>query len=121
MSMSPERIRQDGSLEPALVTSGDDVAHVARFLPAGASTGRAKDVSDYLLNGVLERCGTTRRGSVSEGLRVTTRLSTDCVGPCVACIALHRLASFEAALISTARARGRNGRHREVPTPGARR
>ncbi len=49
------QIRQDGSLEPALITSGDDVADVARFLPPGASTYRAKDVIDYLLSGVLER------------------------------------------------------------------
>jgi hypothetical protein len=36
------------------VTSGDD-ADVARFLPAGASSYRAKDVIDYLLGSVVER------------------------------------------------------------------
>ena len=47
------QIRRDGSVEPILVTSGDDVAEVARFLPDGASSYRAKDVIDYLLGGVL--------------------------------------------------------------------
>ena len=46
------QIRPDGSLEPILVTSGDDAADVARFLSQGASGYRAKDVIDYLLNGV---------------------------------------------------------------------
>jgi nitronate monooxygenase len=39
----------DGSTEPLLITSGDDAAHVARFLPDGASTYWAKDVIDELL------------------------------------------------------------------------
>ena len=48
------QIRRDGSLEPTLVTSGDDVADVARFLRDGASTYRAKDVIEYLLAEVPE-------------------------------------------------------------------
>ena len=47
------QIRRDGSVEPALVTSGDDVAEVARFLRDGASSYRAKDVIDYLLGGIV--------------------------------------------------------------------
>ncbi len=46
------QIKRDGSLEPTLVTSGDDVAEVARFLPEGASSYRAKDVIDHLLGGI---------------------------------------------------------------------
>lgn len=46
------QIRRDGSIEPILVTSGDDVAEVARFLPDGASSYRAKDVVDHLLGGI---------------------------------------------------------------------
>jgi nitronate monooxygenase len=46
------QIKRDGSAEPIVVTSGDDVADVARFLDRGASTYRAKDVIDYLLSGV---------------------------------------------------------------------
>jgi len=46
------QIKRDGSLEPALVTSGDDVEDVARFLPEGASTYRARDVIDHLLAGI---------------------------------------------------------------------
>lgn len=48
------QIKRDGSLEPSLVTSGDDVAEVARFLPEGASTYPAKDVVEYLLAGISE-------------------------------------------------------------------
>ncbi len=40
---------RDGYVELPLVTSGDDVANVARFLPPGAETYRAADVLDYLL------------------------------------------------------------------------
>ncbi len=47
------QIRRDGSVEPILVTSGDDVAEVARFLADGASSYRAKDVIDHLLGGVV--------------------------------------------------------------------
>jgi nitronate monooxygenase len=43
------QIRRDGSEEPVLVTSGDDVTDVARFVPDGASTYSAKDVIDRLL------------------------------------------------------------------------
>ncbi len=46
------QIKRDGSVEPILVTSGDDVAEVARFLPDGASSYRAKDVIDHLLGGI---------------------------------------------------------------------
>jgi hypothetical protein len=47
-------VREGGSEEPALVTSGDDVAHLARFLPHGATSYRAGDVIDYLLGGRFE-------------------------------------------------------------------
>jgi nitronate monooxygenase len=46
------QIQRDGSPELPLITSGDDVATVARFLPEGASTYTAADVIDYLLAGV---------------------------------------------------------------------
>jgi len=45
------QIKVDGSTEPLLITSGDEAAQVARFLPDGASTYWAKDVIDELLNG----------------------------------------------------------------------
>jgi len=45
--------QREGSVEPNLVTSGDDVADVARFLPEGASTYHARDVIAYLLGGAL--------------------------------------------------------------------
>jgi nitronate monooxygenase len=38
--------------EPLLVTSGDDVAGVARFVPEGADSYTAADVIDYLLAGI---------------------------------------------------------------------
>jgi NAD(P)H-dependent flavin oxidoreductase YrpB (nitropropane dioxygenase family) len=52
------QIHRDGYVEPPLVTSGDDVESVARFLPPGATTYRAADVLDYLLPERLEPAGT---------------------------------------------------------------
>ncbi len=46
------QIKRDGTEEPILLTSGDDVADVARFLPEGADSYRARDVIDYLVGGV---------------------------------------------------------------------
>jgi nitronate monooxygenase len=43
--------QRDGELEKALITSGDDVAHVARFLQPGATSYSALDVIEYLLPG----------------------------------------------------------------------
>ena len=43
------QIQKNGDPEEPLVTSGDDVANVARFLTPGASTYTAADVVQYLL------------------------------------------------------------------------
>lgn len=43
------QIQRQGVVEPMLVTSGDDVAQVAQFLPAGADSYTAADVIRYLL------------------------------------------------------------------------
>ena len=43
------QIRRDGSLEPPLVTSGDDLEHIQTFLAGRAHYG-AGDVIDYLLS-----------------------------------------------------------------------
>ncbi len=43
------QLQQSGEIEPSLVTSGDDVATVARFLPPGQDSYRATDVIRYLL------------------------------------------------------------------------
>jgi nitronate monooxygenase len=43
------QVQQNGYIEPRLITSGDDIAGVARFLRPGAETYRAADVLDYLL------------------------------------------------------------------------
>lgn len=43
------QIQRDGEHERALITSGDDVANVARFLKPGASSYHAVDVIEYLL------------------------------------------------------------------------
>ncbi|HEY9247508.1 MAG TPA: nitronate monooxygenase, partial [Rariglobus sp.] len=40
---------QDGYAEPALITAGNDVAHLARYMPAGAKSYRAADVLRVLL------------------------------------------------------------------------
>ena len=44
--------KRDGTREPILVTSGDDVADVARFLQDGATSYTAANVIEYLLGGV---------------------------------------------------------------------
>jgi nitronate monooxygenase len=44
------QLKRSGELEKPLITSGDDVAHVARFLKPGDSTYKAVDVIAYLLN-----------------------------------------------------------------------
>ena len=49
---------RDGYVELPLVTSGDDVENVARFLRPGAETYRAADVLDYLLPERLLPAGT---------------------------------------------------------------
>lgn len=43
------QVQADGYAELAMVTSGDDVATIARFLPAGAESYGARDVLDALL------------------------------------------------------------------------
>lgn len=48
------QIQRNGEYERPLVTSGDDVADVARFLPPGADSYSATDVIDYLLRDVRE-------------------------------------------------------------------
>ena len=46
------QIQRGDDLEKPLITSGDDVAHVARFLKPGASTYSAVDVLEYLMRDV---------------------------------------------------------------------
>ena len=48
-NIGQEQIRPDGSVENGLVTAGDDLAGIARFLPAGATTYSASDVLKALL------------------------------------------------------------------------
>jgi nitronate monooxygenase len=43
------QVQRNGEIERELITSGDDVADVARFLPPGRDTYSALDVIDYLL------------------------------------------------------------------------
>ena len=43
------QIRKDGSVEPPLITAGDDVSHLARFIPEGQEAYKAEDVIRYLL------------------------------------------------------------------------
>lgn len=52
------QIKKSGELERALITSGDDVANIARFLKPGADSYKAVDVLEYLLRDVK---GTIRR------------------------------------------------------------
>jgi len=46
------QLRADDQVELPLLTSGEDVANVARFLSNGATSYTAADVIDHLLSGV---------------------------------------------------------------------
>jgi hypothetical protein len=54
-----EQTRHDGTREQPLITSGDDVANVARFLGPGAQTYSAAQVIDYLLADVKAAAAVT--------------------------------------------------------------
>ena len=43
------QVRSDGSSEAPIITAGDDVTHIARFLKPGQDTYTAKDVIDYIM------------------------------------------------------------------------
>jgi nitronate monooxygenase len=43
------QVQREGAREPTLITSGNDVADVARFLPSGADSYKAADVIRHLL------------------------------------------------------------------------
>ena len=44
-----EQVQKDGLHEIPMITSGDDVAGIARFLKADSDSYSAQDVIDYLL------------------------------------------------------------------------
>jgi len=46
------QVRCGHHVEPPLVTAGDDLVHIARFLPPGAETYGVTDVLDSLLQDV---------------------------------------------------------------------
>ena len=46
------QVRDGGSTEPPLITAGDDLEAIARFIPAGATSYSASDVIDGLLTPV---------------------------------------------------------------------
>ncbi|MEZ6072684.1 MAG: hypothetical protein R3C10_21085 [Pirellulales bacterium] len=58
------QIQRDGELEKPLVTSGDDVATVARFLPPGAESYTAADVVRELMQDYVAGVGLVREASV---------------------------------------------------------
>jgi nitronate monooxygenase len=49
-NISLGQIQQDGTLEKPLITTGDDVSDVARFLKPGAHSYSALDVIEYLMS-----------------------------------------------------------------------
>jgi hypothetical protein len=58
------QVQRSGEAELPLITSGDDVAEVARFLADGSCTCSAADVIDYLLGGVKN---SLPAGGISRG------------------------------------------------------
>ena len=53
-NISLPQVRKDGVTEPAIFTSGDDVATVARFLAPGATSYKAADVIEQLMGAVAQ-------------------------------------------------------------------
>jgi nitronate monooxygenase len=49
------QIRRSGYVEQPIITAGDDLVAAGRYVPAGKTHYSAKDVIDYLLNGVKLR------------------------------------------------------------------
>lgn len=49
------QVRRDGQVEQPLVTAGDDLPHIGRFLPKGATSYGARDVLEHLLRGRSDR------------------------------------------------------------------
>ncbi|MCP3939681.1 MAG: nitronate monooxygenase [Actinomycetia bacterium] len=45
------QIQEDGNPEPMLITSGDEISQISRFIPDGADTYTARDVINFLLPG----------------------------------------------------------------------
>ena len=67
------QVRTGGETEPPLVTCGDDVCSVSRFLMSPAADGySAKDVVDYLLSIVeseqLAACDASRTESICTNI-----------------------------------------------------
>lgn len=54
-NISMGQMGRDGTPEGPLVTSGDDVADVARLLPEGAESYKAADVVEYLMSDLVEK------------------------------------------------------------------
>jgi nitronate monooxygenase len=65
------QLLRDGDTEKPLVTSGNDVADVARFLPAGAATYSAADVIQCLLKDVAAREPRGSSAQSSQGLKMS--------------------------------------------------
>ena len=59
-NISMGQLARDGQVEGPLVTSGDEVAEVARLLPDGAESYGAADVVEYLLRDLPPRDETPR-------------------------------------------------------------
>ena len=67
IGMGQVRGEHGSDRELPLVTSGDDVAEVARFLKDGATTYRAIDVIEYLLQRVCAHAGAARSAGEASG------------------------------------------------------
>lgn len=68
-----QQVRCGHHVEPPLVTAGDDLTEVARFLPAGNASYGAADVLDALLPGESaassdNECGSTSQGPLSAAI-----------------------------------------------------
>jgi nitronate monooxygenase len=62
-----QQVRCGHHVEPALVTAGDDLTEVARFLPEGSASYGVADVLDALLPGELAASSGNEYGSTSQG------------------------------------------------------
>ena len=63
-----QQVQRDGSVEPGMVTTGDDLACVLQFLPAGKQSYMAADA----VRGLMSRVAAKQTGESSQAPHLGT-------------------------------------------------
>jgi len=59
------QIQRGGELEKPLITSGDDVTHIARFLKSNATSYKAVDVIEYMMRDSISATNTLQEECIA--------------------------------------------------------